>query len=184
MKNNVTHSHLAQIINYDPDTGRLIWLPRPAFFFRSNANCNAWNARYAGTLAFTSLDRKGYLIGSIFGTNYRAHRIAWTLHTGNWPACLIDHINGDRADNRFSNLREATIDENSRNRRCMAGSTSQFLGVSRDRKNGRWRAQIQHDGRKHFIGFYQSESDAAAAYQAEAKRMHGAFAYIHTGAST
>lgn len=88
----------------------------------------------------------------------------------------VDHISGDRLDNRRSNLRVCTTQQNTWNRRKKASpSTSVYVGVSFDRHKGKWKAAIREDGRGVTLGYFDSEEEAAAAYQTAALRVRGQF---------
>lgn len=91
----------------------------------------------------------------------------------------VDHINGDRLDNRRANLRVATQKENVRNRTSHAGSTSGYLGVSFDRGKNRWRAQIRPDGQRIHLGWFRDEWEAAEAYNDAAREHFGEFASLN-----
>ena len=90
-----------------------------------------------------------------------------------------DHINGDSLDNRRCNLRSCTTAENARNRPRRISSESRFKGVSRVRGYDRWRAYIKRDGVKKHIGYFDSEEDAARAYNNYAVLLHGEFSRIN-----
>lgn len=104
-----------------------------------------------------------------------AHRLAWALHFGRWPDQAIDHINGDRTDNRIANLRLATVAENTRNGKRRSTNTSGYKGVSLT-ENGQWRATIVAGGRQSYLGRFSTAEDAHAAYVKAASRLHGEFA--------
>lgn len=153
-------AQLRSTIIYDPDTGEFFWHPR--------AN-TCWNGRWAGKSA-GSINAKGYRVLSVAPYwPIAAHRIAWALMTDEWPPgdMLIDHVNGDGADNRWANLRLATPAENSRNRR----TSSEFKGV-RKTKSGRYRAHIT-------LGVFDTAEEAAAAYDDAARLYHGRFAAVN-----
>lgn len=160
MTNRPSVRQLRRTIDYGPDTGDMVWLPRAS---------TAWNGRWAGKTA-GSINAKGYRVLSVhpYGP-ITAHRIAWALVTGEWPpeGMLIDHANGDGADNRWVNLRLATPGENSRNRR----TASEFKGV-RQTKSGRYRAHIT-------LGVFDTAEEAAAAYDHAARLYHGLFAAVN-----
>lgn len=129
---------LLQLLRYDPDTGKLFWHERGAEWFvakspaRAAALCRLWNERYAETEAFSHVS-DGYKVGAVFGANYKAHRIIWKMQTGE-DADQIDHINGDRVDNRWINLRNVSSSENSRNKRFKYAGL--VVGVHRWAHNG------------------------------------------------
>ncbi len=111
-----------------------------------------------------SVKPHGYVKINVGGHGcFYAHRLAWLYVTGEWPVGSLDHKNGDTADNRFSNLREATRSQNAINRRSR--------GV---RFNGsKWTAQIGAENKSVHIGSYGSEGDARAAYLERLSEIHG-----------
>jgi len=95
-----------------------------------------------------------------------AHRLAWALHNGEWPSKQIDHIDGDRANNRISNLREATQSQQIMNSKLRSDNTSGIKGVQQ-RKYG-WTAYIAVDGKSTYLGHFDTKAKAIAA-RAEAE---------------
>jgi hypothetical protein len=89
---------------------------------------------------------------------------------------LVDHRNRNSLDNRRPNLREATRSQNGANRRKGLKATSRFLGVSFNKANGKWHAQIQIRHVNRSLGFFVNEADAAQAYRIAARQEHGDFA--------
>lgn len=112
----------------------------------------------------------------IDGTRYLAHRLAFLYMTGAWPDCDVDHINLDRADNRWGNLRQATRSQNMANGKLRSSNTSGFKGVTWVSRLSKWRAEIVKDGRKKAIGHFATPECAHAAYMAEAGRVFGEYA--------
>ena len=173
---------LRRIIQYDPDTGVLTWLARDARMFSGNGNGGAsgqaarWNGQYAGKIAFPSIDQKGYHSGMLLRSCVLAHRVAWALHTMEAPPEFLDHINGDRSDNRIENLRPATKAENARNSGKKVNNTSGFKGVCKSSVAGKWRARISVDGKRIRLGNFLTKEDAFQAYEDACRRMHGDFA--------
>lgn len=136
-------------LEYNPSTGELV------FKRRENA---MFNTKYAGRKAFNSLDAYGYWQGNLLGKVYKAHRVIWALHYGEWPIGEIDHINGNRADNRIHNLRIVTP---SQNRRNMRPRRDLPLGV---RKVGNvWEATIKIAGKNKYLGRHQTIQQAVVA---------------------
>ena len=171
-------AYLHECLNYDPRTGRLVWRIRPLSHFakagdRSSAHLHAiFNTQHAGTDAGGITG--GYFALTLDRVRIQAHRAAWAMMTGKWPSFFIDHINGDRRDNRWDNLREATRAENCRNAKLSAKNTSGFKGV---RASGRkWTANIRDGRRQLYLGVYDTPYEAHAAYCAAAIRLHGQFA--------
>jgi hypothetical protein len=158
MKTEHTFEQIAQILRYDHETGNLYRLKRSSAKFP--------NGNLAGTK--TSY---GYIRVRIENMYYMAHRIAWLLHFGAWPNCQIDHINGDRSDNRICNLRDIEQAVNIQNQtKAQAGNKSGFLGVSPH--NGRWLAQISIGRRKKYIGMFDTPELAHAAYVNTKRAVH------------
>jgi hypothetical protein len=134
--------------------------------------CSRWNKNHAGKQAFDTAHPVGYLVGALFQQKVYAHRAAWAVMHGEWPDGEVDHINGNRKDNRLCNLRSVTRAENTRNRCMTAQNTSGYCGVSWREELGKWRASIGVGGRSQHIGVYASLDDALAARQA-AQAKHG-----------
>jgi len=105
-------------------------------------------------------------------TNFGMH----SLITG-WP--LVDHANGNGLDNRRSNLRPATIAQNSQNRRPPVGGSSKFKGVCWNRVSQKWQAGIKINGKSHYLGLFAAEIDAANAYDEAALEAYGEYAYLN-----
>lgn len=119
----------------------------------------------------------GYLTVTLFGLTYRVHRLAWVYVHGFWPPAAVDHINGNRSDNRIANLRLATQAENNQNfTQLRKGKTSQHQGVywckPSGNKRGRWRALIGLNGVKVNLGSFQFESEALEAYTRAKQELH------------
>jgi hypothetical protein len=119
-----------------------------------------------------SLNSDGYMQIKVFNKLYRSHRLAWFMMTGKWPKETIDHIDGDRKNNRFSNLREATKGQNRANSKVNRG---RFLKGAYPH-SGKWVARITHKSKTKYLGFYETEKEAHLAYQIAAKTFHQQFA--------
>ena len=169
-----------QILDYNPDTGEFCWKARTPEMFvagkhSSQRKCRAWNAKNTGNIAGTS-GGDGYLQISINSRRYQAHRIAWLWMVGEMPRKEIDHIDCDRSNNRFANLREATHAQNNRNTPKQSNNSSGYKGVFLDRNLGKWRARIYVNGDCQYLGCFGALEDAAAAYAKAAHELHGEFA--------
>jgi hypothetical protein len=154
---------LLQLLRYDADTGKLFWLPRPLESFAVASKGKIWNTRFAGKEAY-SLSVRGYVIIAINGQRHYAHRIIWRMVTGEIPA-EVDHINGDRVDNRFINLRSATREMNGRNLSIKSNNTSGVNGVYWHKKDQRWVAYGKLDHKMVVIGRFKEKQEASDARQ-------------------
>jgi len=107
-----------------------------------------------------------------------AHMLAWLIVYGEWPNGQIDHINGDRLDNRIKNLRVVTQQQNAFNRVLYKNNSSGVKGVSWSIAQQAWHAQIRVTGKRIHLGFFKSKNDAANAYAAASAKFHGEFGKI------
>ena len=123
----------------------------------------------------------GYRQGSINSKSYFEHRLIWLYHYGEWPKDQLDHINGNRSDNRVENLREATQNENQRNKRGSASGTSQYKGVCWNKPSKKWRAQYRLNGVTYYLGSFDCEVEAAKAYDNAVRNLHGKFRRLNFG---
>lgn len=147
----LSQSRLQELLCYDEHTGLFTW--------RIHAGNRLANS------AAGSLCKRGYLDVSVDGKSYRAHRLAWLYVHGNFPVGVIDHINGNRSDNRITNLRDVT---NTRNllsfRKTNHNNSSGFVGVNKNH-NG-WRAEIKVNYQNINLGTYPTKEEASIAYSA------------------
>lgn len=149
---------LRECLHYDPETG----------VFTRKVATSGRRGRAGSVCGYP--DKKGHLYICFRGSRYAAHRLAWFYVYGRWPADLIDHINGERGDNRIANLREADVVLNGQNqRKGRRGSSTGVLGVC-VQKN-RFRAQINIGGKNTYLGVYKTVEEASEVYLA-AKRVH------------
>lgn len=155
-----TPEQIAQAFAYDPETGRITRL------------ASKRTDRIGPTPEIVT--GNGYVVVYAYGRLFRAHRIAWVLMTGEWPEADVDHINRDRADNRWANLRAATRAQNLRNASVKVNSATGIKGVAR--KGERFLAYIRQDGKKRHLGSFGTADEARAAYMAAASSASGQFA--------
>ncbi len=153
-----------ELLHYDSRTGALTWRPRAARWFATDRAFAAWNTKYVGT-PVGSKDRKGYVRVKmrLFDRAFLAHRLVWLIVTGEWPPGEIDHIDHNRSNNRWDNLRSVSTSENQRNRSRGRANTSGAVGVSWHTKGGKWRVQVASKHMGYFVDF-----DEAVAAQREA----------------
>jgi hypothetical protein len=127
---------------------------------------------FAGKLALNCLQGSGYKTGAVLRIPCVAHRVAYSIYHGINLAGEIDHINGDKSDNRIANLRMVAHSENSRNVSLYSNNNSGFHGVLWDHRRRKWEARIGVNGRQTRIGRYNHKEDAIAARKA-AEVVHG-----------
>jgi hypothetical protein len=140
--------------------------------FASYRIFRSWNGRYAGKPA-GSVMNKGYVVIVIQNGHFLAHRLVWLLRRGEPVPDEIDHRNGDRTDNRISNLREATRSDNNANARKPSHNTTGVKGICRSR--GAYLVQVKSGGTRYRREF-RTLKEAVAARRKAATRLHGAFA--------
>lgn len=168
---------LRKLLRYEPETGKLFWRERPLEMFKCVRDQRKWNNRFSGLEGITSISRKGYKTGTIVGVTLRAHRLIWAMQTDAWPEDEIDHIDRDRSNNRWVNLRAATRTQNGGNLASKPNSSSSYLGVSSffGSPTKKWRAQVMHKGKRYYLGSFVTEVEAAQAYDKFAKDLRGEF---------
>lgn len=149
-----------RLVRYNPETGQFFWLPRSS---EDCARFRSFNSRLAGAETGFLTNEKGYRLLTINNIKFKAHRVAYAIMTGHWPV-EIDHINGDRSDNRWCNLRNVTHRENRANTYgWKKPTTSKFIGVVRRKDCDRWMAQVTIRGKNHYLGLFSTEVEAARA---------------------
>jgi hypothetical protein len=159
----ITQEQLKEILEYNPDTGVFTW--------KKTVNSRA----VIGSVAGYKIN-EGYIQISIYGKKYRAHRLAFLYMTGKWPKELVDHVNQIKDDNRYINLREATVSQNNINSKKQKNNKSGYRGVYWDSKNQIWRVQIKYKSKHRYLGRYADIKEAASVYKAAALKLYGEFA--------
>lgn len=147
-----------ELFAYNPETGVITWAVR-----RFGVKCGS----EAGT------KHKGYKRVKVDARLILAHRLAWAIHHGYWPAEEIDHINRDKSDNRISNLREASRSDNMVNRAYPKGASG-VTGVAKHKLG--WQASIRINGKSVYLGIFKTIEEAASVRAEHAKREYGQFA--------
>ena len=154
------------LFNYDAEQGLLTWkVPK-----------YKGNKPKAGDVA-GCLDVEGYRVVRTGGKDYKAHRIAYLMQTGQWPSLPIDHRNGKRDDNRWENLRLAEGGINQQNRRqASCRNKTGLLGVTYVSQTRQFRAIIDVDGRKIQLGRFDDAMSAHQAYMQAKVKIHPGYA--------
>lgn len=145
----VSIERLKEALEYDPEAGELKW---------KVASGSASPRETAGTK-----HNRGYVAIGLDGTVMLAHRAAWALTHGHWPEAEIDHRDGDRANNKLANLREATHAQNMTNLALARNNSSGVTGVDFMIRKNVWRASIWVDGKKKHLGVFKRKDDAVDA---------------------
>jgi hypothetical protein len=156
MHQELTAERLREVLHYDPETGVFTWKSGP--FAGCSAGC---------------VNKSGYLVIRVNRRLFLAHRLAWLHMTGEWPNGNVDHKGGDKRNNRWSNLREASNEMNNQNqRRAHADSATGFLGIYLHKASGRYAASIHANGKKVSLKTYETPEEAHAAYLSAKRRLH------------
>jgi len=145
----LTQSRLKELLRYDPTTGLF--------------------SRFSGKVA-GAIRPDGYVRIMVARELFYAHRLAFLYMTGSFPTEQADHINGNRTDNRWINLRAVNNLENHKNQRIPISNTSGVIGVHRAKKKNQWQAQIRHKGRRIHLGLFATIEEAAAAREKASKQ--------------
>lgn len=161
MKYNTTATvdRVRDLLRYDPVTGEFWWR-------ESRGRVSAGSK--AGSF------RRGYLVIRVDGICYAAHRLAFVIMTGRWPAKGIDHKDGGYS-NVWLNLREAGQGENQANKGKQKNHKSGRVGVSRDTRSGKWMAVLNINRKRHWLGYFDNFDDAVVARETAEREHHGVF---------
>lgn len=159
------HERVRDLFAYDAADGRLVWRKKISPF----------SSVPVGAVAGTLMTDSGYRCVRIDRTGFYEHRLIWFWHYGAWPTPEIDHINGQRSDNRIENLRVATRYQNARNTKHHRSNKTGARGVIFIRATGLYRASIGVDGRVIQIGHFKTLDAASSAYREAQALHHGEF---------
>lgn len=157
----LTQKRLKKLLIYDPSTGKFTWREDRSNVIRAGMPAGSLNSR-------------GYFVIQVDGRSYIASRLAHLWMTGLFPPRLCDHRDGNTQNDRWGNIRKATIGQNGKNRKINANNKLGLKGVHPYK--GKYKAQIQVDSRKIHLGTFSEPRDAALAYKVAANRYHGEFA--------
>lgn len=161
---------LQEVLDYDPETGHLIWR------VRIGSMCKI------GQRAGAVQKKSGYRRISIDKRSYTASHLAWFHFYGRLPENdVLDFKNRDRDDTRIENLREATFSENARNIGCRANNSTGFKGVAKfnsDRNLKHYRSTVTIDGERIHLGQFSTPEEAYEAYCKKVAELHGEFGRV------
>lgn len=160
----ITQAEIKQLFEYG--NGQLIW--------KIQANNNG---APIGTPA-GHIMQNGYVLVGISRRQYLAHRLIFLMHHGYLPA-KIDHLDGNRQNNKIDNLRPANSQQNSANSRKVGKFSSKWKGVTWDRARGKWAASVGVNRKRIALGRFDDEGDAAMAYNEAAVFHFGAYAQLN-----
>lgn len=164
LRRSIGQDELKEVLSYDPDTGIFVW--------KKALNDHIIVGSQAG------YRNDGYINIGLHGSTFRAHRLAFIYMTGTCPE-EVDHIDMDRSNNRWTNLRAALRSQNNANRRKQPGSKSSSKGVHWEAAVSAWCARIAVAPRKRIVlGYFPTEAEAHAAYVEAAKVHYGEFARL------
>lgn len=154
----VTLERLMEIVSYDPETGIFTYL-------------QSRGPRSKGS-AMGHIAEDGYIVTRIDGRKYPVHRLAWMYVHGMYPSMMIDHIDGNRSNNRIANLRLATSSDNQKNSKRRSTNKSGCTGVYWNKERKSWMAYIKSHGKLMKLGYFE-DIDAAIAARKSAEPLFG-----------
>lgn len=151
----------------------LIYCPETGVFKRKLRTAQRHQAGDRADFPISGGNAKGYSRVSLDGKRYLAHRVAWLYVHGQWPSQFIDHINGEKSDNRLINLRDVNRIINSQNiRRARKDNSHGNLGISWHKQNKKWCARIGLQGKTKRVGSFSTVEQASEAYLNAKRKLH------------
>ena len=166
-----SQSNVRELLDYDMDSGVFRGRSRAWYRFKTKRDYGTWHKQYKGKLA-GYINAKGYLIIRLPKSAYAAHTLAWIYIYGETPDGVIDHINGNKVDNRIVNLRNVSQKENTKNARLSKRNISGCNGVRWDNSKNKWTAYIGVNYKKINLGSFDNLDDAISARK-EADTKYG-----------
>lgn len=157
----ITAERLREVLRYEPLTGLWFWRVSKCPIAQAGSSAGSLN--------------EGRRRIEIDGRSYYANQLAWLYMTGRSAKAKVDHENLDRSDDRWENLREATVSQNAANSRARSHNRSGLKGVTLT-PHGTYQARIRHNGTLYNLGSFRTKEAAHAAYVAAALNFHGEFA--------
>jgi len=158
-RNDLSYEFVSSILDYDPETGILIWKKDQSIADRKSTD-----------------PKNKYMRICINKKEYMSHRIAWLIYNGSWPFGDLDHINMIKTDNRIINLREADQPDNQANVGIRVDNKTGYKGVGFHKASKKYRARIVRNGKRTEIGYFLTPEEAHEAYKQAAIQLHGDYA--------
>jgi hypothetical protein len=155
----LTQEYIRSILHYNQITGQFTWL--------KTLSNRAKKGSFAGTI-----NPRGYMVITIQRKRLFSHRLAWLYVYGVMPYEVIDHIDGDCANNAINNLRCVKQSQNTKNNKLSKNNTSGYPGVYFDKRASIWYAQIWSDFKCIHIGSFK-EKECAISARKEAEKKYG-----------
>ena len=168
MKNKLTQEYLKECLDYNLKTGEFVWKERPINHFKTERVCNIWNTRFKNKKA-GSKHSNGYSCITIDYKTYLSHRIAFLYVEGYIPENEVDHMNRNRSDNRWKNLRKVSTSCNSQNCSVSKNNTTGVTGVYYDKSRCKWLVNIKINYKDKYLGRFDDFNDAVIARYNEEK---------------
>lgn len=159
VKEALSSARLKELLNYSPDTGVFTWT--------ADVSTKAHKGKVAGHLS-----SMGYVKIRVDGKLESAHRLAVLYMQGSLPEEDVDHINGTRSDNRWTNLRQCSRAENCQNMGRVRSNTSGVTGVHYDKATCKWMAYIGSGLKLHHLGRFSTLGEALAAREKAKAEFH------------
>ena len=167
----VTQNLVRELLNYDPETGIFTWRHRDRKYFQSDRSQKIWNVRFAGKKA-GSITYYGYIQIPIFKCGFFAHRLAILYITGSFPSMHVDHIDRNKSNNAFKNLREVNNSVNMQNVfNHQSNNKLKIRGVCKGYGN-KFVAHIKANGKQCYLGTFSTADEAQDAYLAAKQVYH------------
>jgi hypothetical protein len=161
----ITHERLKELLRYDCDTGEFFWLKPTSNRVKVGQKAKALSHGYVSI----RLDNK----------TYRGHRLVWLYVYGVMPKNTIDHIDGNTANNKLNNLREATQQQNLFNLKKPITNTSGYKGVHFHKITNKWRAVVSVNNKPKHLGLYKTPEEASIVYNNWCVENRGDFAWLN-----
>lgn len=161
-KSNITQDRLKSLLKYEQLTGEWTWLVTRNHLARAGKKAG-W------------LDKRGYRIIEIDGKAYRSARLAYLYMTGKYPDVLVDHIDHNKGNDAWRNLREADHNENQYNQVMRSDNTSGVKGVRWHKESCKWRADIKFKGKSIYLGLFNTIDGASQAVNSARDKLHKEF---------